>query len=77
MRIRALVVVDEKKQSRWQPGAEEVTMRPVHAGAKVPEAQQFAEATPTGILTLQMKKSVADLYKMGQHYWVDFTPVEE
>lgn len=77
MKIRALVRIDSKQQFHWNPTLEKVTMSAVHAGSKIPEALQFAEATPSGSIELQMKKSVAAHFELGKHYWVDFTPVEE
>lgn len=77
MRIRAMVRVDEKRQHHWSPNQVTVVMSPVHAGAKVPEAEQFSEATPSGRIELLMKKSVADAFTMGGIFDVLFTPVAE
>lgn len=77
MRIRAKVRVDEKHITFYNQGDVVVFFHPVHAGSEIPEALQYASATPGGEIRLQMKKSVADQFELGAYYNVDFERIEE
>lgn len=74
--IRAKVQVHERKETHWNNQDVTIVMRPVHAGSEIPEALQYSTATPSGLIELQMKKSVGDLFKLGQFYEVDFRLVK-
>ncbi len=77
MKIRALVQVHEKRRTSYNQGQESVIMHPVHAGSKIPEAETFSSATPSGEITLLMKQDVADHFELTKFYYVDFTPAEQ
>jgi hypothetical protein len=73
MHIRALVQVHEHRKTHYNQGQTAVIMHPVHAGDKIPEAQRFSAATPSGELTLLMIDSVAGEFALGKYLQVDFT----
>jgi hypothetical protein len=53
----------------------EITMSAVYGGSK--ENESFAQATPSGTITFQLDNpALADEFKPGKAYYVDFTPVE-
>lgn len=72
MRIRAIVQVHEKKNTSYNPHDTEVIMRPIHAGSKIPEAEQFSSATPSGQIMLLMKNAVAEQFPIGKYFDVTF-----
>jgi hypothetical protein len=51
----------------------EITMSAVYGGSA--ENESFASATPSGAITFQLTNpALADEFKPGQAYYVDFTP---
>lgn len=51
----------------------EITLSAVHSGSE--ENRSFATATPSGSITFQLNNpALADEFKPGQSYYVDFTP---
>lgn len=51
----------------------EITLTAVYGGSK--ENESFATATPSGSITFQLNNpALADEFKPGQSYYVDFTP---
>jgi len=44
----------------------------------IPENQRFAQATPSGTIEITINNPPAsDVFKHGQEFYVDFTPVEK
>jgi hypothetical protein len=44
----------------------------------IPEDQRFAKATPSAQLEMQVDNPAAlDRFKLGDYYYVDFTPAEK
>jgi len=55
-----------------------VKLQAVYADGKSPENQAFFDATPSGEITVHVKKAeVADSFELGAFYYVDFTKAEE
>jgi hypothetical protein len=51
----------------------EITLHAVYGGSE--ENKSFATSTPTGTITFQLNNpALADEFKPGQAYYVDFTP---
>ncbi len=56
--------------------AEVVTMAAVYGGSTNDEDNSFAKTTPSGKIELQIaNKELHGVYKPGQTFYVDFTPV--
>lgn len=77
MRIRAIVQIHEKRNTSYNPQDTVVIMHPIHAGAKIPEAEQFSTATPSGTIELTMKNKVAELFPLGKYADVTFDVRDE
>jgi hypothetical protein len=58
-------------------GSETVVMHPVYGGDTNSEDNTYSQATPSGKLELCITNpALAGIYKPGQRFYVDFTPIE-
>lgn len=69
---RAKFTVQEKTETGWNY---KYSMTPVVSGS--PENETFFKTTPAGVISLQVAKSVGDLFEVGKSYYVDFTEAVE
>lgn len=76
MKIRGKFTMQSSKQNAYNPTQREVVFGAVY-DTTIPEDQRYAEATPSGQITMTVKESVAENWKLGESYYVDFTPVSE
>lgn len=55
-----------------------VKLNPVYSTDPNHENKSFADATPSGDITLQINKGrpAANAFELGKEYYVDFTPAE-
>lgn len=58
--------------------SETVSMSAVYGGSTNDEDNSFAKTTPSGKIELQIaNKELHGVYKPGQEFYVDFTPIEK
>jgi hypothetical protein len=75
--VRAKFRVMSVAQDVYQSAARTIKLAP-HYDDAIPEDQRFAQATPTGELTMYVNnpRAVAEL-ELGKYFYLDFVPVEE
>ena len=75
--VRAKFRVMSVTQDVYQERARTIKMAPYYDDA-IPEDARFAEATPSGELTMYVNNpaAIAQL-KLGEYFYLDFVPVEE
>ena len=75
-----------RRRAADEPGADafistgvpirEITLSAVYDDGIAKENKSFADATPSGTITFQLNNpALADEFKPGQAYYIDFTPV--
>lgn len=74
--VRAKFRVISVAQDIYQAQARTIKLSPQY-DQSIPEDQRFAQATPTGELTMYVNNpaAVAEL-AIGKYFYLDFTPVE-
>ena len=74
--VRAKFQVTAITEHVWGNGVKTVRFEPRY-DASIPEDQRFAEATPSGELSITVNNPAAlEQFKLGQQFYLDFTPVE-
>lgn len=68
MNTRAKFVVTEKLENQYNF---KFTMSPVVSGS--PENEAFFKTTPGGQLTIQVAKTLGELFVVNKSYYLDFT----
>ena len=72
--VRAKFTLTEETKTSY--GTKRLTFTPQY-DTSIPEDQRFAKATPSGKFEMQVDNPAAlEAFKLGQAYYVDFTPVE-
>ena len=77
MAVRAKLQLQDITKTSWMaPGAAKLTFRAQY-DASIPEDQRFQSATPNAEATFQIDNPAAlEQFKMGECYYVDFTPAQ-
>lgn len=73
--IRAKFRVISVTRDIYNAKARTIKLSPQYDQA-IPEDRRFAEATPTGELTMYVNNpSVVEQFEVGRYFYLDFTPV--
>lgn len=76
MNIRAKFQVQSVTQSAVDSAGRKIVLQPRY-DSTVPEDQRFAQATPTGELTMYVNNPAAiEELALGKFFYLDFIPVE-
>lgn len=71
--VRAKFQVTAITSHSW--GGTEIVLEPRY-DSSIPEDRRFSDATPSGKMTMLINNPAAvDQLKLGQFFYVDFTPV--
>lgn len=78
MQVRAKLRLSHITERNWGGSEPQRTLRfDCQYDQSIPEDQRFAKATPSGFIELQVDNPAALVqFKVGQTYYVDFTPAE-
>ena len=74
MNVRAKFRVEYVNQNHYEQV--DIGMAPVYSEDPAHENKAFWDATPTGSLTLSIKRDMpaAKAFEVGKEYYLDFTP---
>jgi len=74
MSVRAKMQLQEVTSVQWSAGTKILKFQTSY-DPTIPEDQRFTKATPSGQITMQVDNPAAlEQLKLGEFYYVDFTP---